>query len=82
MAENIKITQKNPNKRQQKGRKMAIDCGLEELAEAADNNQFALDTAGLKDISGKTGIVYGWHDTRGMRDLRRTLEQALEARDG
>ncbi len=61
---------------------MATDFGLEELAEVAGNNQFALETAGLKDVSGKTGIVYGWHDVRGMRDLRRTLEQALEAQDG
>ena len=44
---------------------MVDDFGLEELAMEAERHQFALDPEGLKDVSGKTGIVYGWHEMEG-----------------
>jgi len=59
---------------------MVDDFGLEELAMEAERHQFALDPEGLRDVSGKTGIVYGWHEMEGKRDLIQTLERAIKAR--
>jgi hypothetical protein len=63
-------------------KKMMIDFSEAELEAAAPAHQFRLDPAGLKDTSGKTGIVYGWYELQGTRDYRQTLERAIKARDG